>query len=129
MHKLVDYICDELEELERKVDNDGKLSMAEIQYMDTLAHAKKNLLKSDEMAEEEYSSMSYRYDDGRSMARGRTGNVRRDARGRYSRRRDYSYGEQEMHNLVDSIHDVMNDLPEDTKRDAQKFIKKLEQSM
>ena len=49
MHKLIEYICDELEELNRKAGKDGKLSMAEIQYMDTLAHAKKNLLKGEEM--------------------------------------------------------------------------------
>ena len=30
MHKLIEYICDELEELERKADKEGKLSMAEI---------------------------------------------------------------------------------------------------
>ena len=91
MHKLVEYICDELEELERKSEK-GKLSMAEIQYMDTLAHAKKNLLKGEEMMEESYSSMdgrqSYRYSrDGMSyddMSMGRGRNARRDSRGRYS---------------------------------------------
>lgn len=69
MHKLMEYICNELEELERKADKDGKLSMAEIQYMDTLIHAKKNLLRADELWEEsEYSEAeggSYR-----SYARG-----------------------------------------------------------
>ena len=65
MHKLIDYICDELEELENKLDKDGGLSMSEVQYMDLLAHTKKNLLK------DEYSGRSYarrnrysRADDG-----------------------------------------------------------------
>ena len=52
MHKLMEYVCDELEELERKAEKGGKLSMAEIQYADTLAHMKKNLLKADEMTGE-----------------------------------------------------------------------------
>ena len=59
MHKLIDYICDELEELERKADKEGKLSMAEIQYGDMLAHFKKNLLKGEEMyGDEEMYSMA-----------------------------------------------------------------------
>lgn len=58
MHKLMEYICDELEELERKADKEGKLSMAEIQYGDMLAHFKKNLLKADEMWEESEYSMA-----------------------------------------------------------------------
>jgi hypothetical protein len=131
MHKLIEYICDELEELERKADKDGKLSMAEVQYMDTLAHAKKNLLKGDEMMDGEYSMAmdgSYRYDDGRSMARGRGRNARRDAMGRYSRRGSYSYAEG-VEDMIDSIRGSMHDLPEDTKREAQKFIQKLEQAM
>ena len=103
MHKLIEYICDELEELERKAEKGGKLSMQEVQYMDTLAHAKKNLLKSDEMMEDEEYSMagdSYAYArDGRgdnrgrsnvSYARGRGRNARRDSMGRYSSENRYS---------------------------------------
>lgn len=132
MHKLVDYICDELEELERKAEKDGKLSMAEVQYMDTLAHAKKNLLKGEEMMGEGYSGTAMPMYDNRSMARGRQ-NARRDARGRYSsdnrgRYSDMSYAD-EMDNMIDSIHNIMNDLPEDARRDAQKFVKKLEGMM
>ncbi len=81
MHKLLEYVCDELEELERKVDKGGKLSMAEMQYGDTLAHMKKNLLTADAMTgedEEGYSNAGYSY------ARGRGRNARRDSMGRYS---------------------------------------------
>ena len=73
MHKLIEYICDELEELERKADKEGKLSMAEIQYGDMLAHFKKNLLKGEEMygeEEEMYSMAGGSYEGGRSYARG-----------------------------------------------------------
>lgn len=78
MHKMIEYICDELDSLEKKADK-GKLSMQEIQYADTLAHLKKNLLKAEEMmGEGEYSN------DGGSYARGRGRNARRDSMGRYS---------------------------------------------
>lgn len=142
MHKLMEYVCSEMEELERKADKDGKLSMAEMQYLDTLAHTKKNLLKADEMWEEsEYSEAmdgrdtsyrrsyardgrgtSYRYDDGTmAMARGRRGNVRRDSMGRYSR----AEGTEMM---VDELKDLMQDAPdEQTRMEFRKFIQKIEQ--
>ena len=131
MHKLVEYICDELEELERKAGKDGKLSMAEVQYMDTLAHAKKNLLKAEEMSDGEYSGMMYprsyndgrSYDDGRPYGRsyeGRSYARRRDSMGRYSR--DYSGDE-----MVDELRDLMEKAPDEhTKREFQKFISKVE---
>lgn len=83
MHKLIEFICDELEELERKAEKQGKLSMQEIQYMDTLAHAKKNILTAEAMMQEE---------DGMSGARGRGRNARRDSMGRYSSRGGSSRG-------------------------------------
>ena len=116
MHKLIEYVCEELEELENKVERSGELSMAETQYMDTLAHAKKNLLKGEKMMEEGG------YSHGYSMAR------KRDAMGRYSREPMmpmHSY-DHEAKALIDSIHRMMNDLPEDARHDAQKFVKKLE---
>lgn len=82
MHKLMEYICEELEELERKADKEGKLSMAEVQYGDTLAHFKKSLLSADEMWEEsEYSqagagSGQSRRGGGSSYARGGRGGNR-----------------------------------------------------
>lgn len=87
MHKLMEYICDELEQLERKADKEGKLSMAEIQYMDTLLHAKKNLLTAEAMSgeeDEEYSNAGG-YSYARGGGRGRGNNARRDSMGRYSR--------------------------------------------
>lgn len=138
MHKLIEYICDELEELERKADKDGKLSMAEIQYGDMLAHFKKNLLKGEEMMEdgEGYSmnmggGYSRRGDGDRtyrvegSYARGRRGNVKRDAMGRYSRRGGYSMAGDEM---IESLRELMQDAPdEQTRMEFQRFIQKMEQ--
>ena len=136
MHKLIDYICDELEELERKADKEGKLSMAEIQYGDMLAHFKKNLLKGEEMyGDEEMYSMaggsyamgddrggmngrtrmggrsmrggnSYRYEGEGSYARGRGRNARRDSMGRYSRDDDFK----------GMLEDAMEEAPNDSIR-------------
>lgn len=112
MHKLMEYICDEIDELERKAEG-GKLSMAEIQYLDTLAHTKKNLLKADEMYEEGEYSM-----DGMSYARGRRGNVRRDSMGRYSR---------DESGMIHKLRTMMDDAPDDrTRMEFQRFIQKLE---
>ena len=135
MHKLIDYICDELEELERKADKDGKLSMAEVQYMDTLAHAKKNLLKAEEMSEDGYSNRGYSrgryymdgYDDGHSYARGRRGNVRRDSMGRYSRGGRYDGYSMANDEMISELRNLMNDAPDEhTRKEFEKFISKIE---
>lgn len=120
MHKLLDYICSELEDLEKKADRDGSLTMTEIQYADTLLRMKKNLLKAEEMSGESYSSYGDSY--GREYnARGRGSNARRDSRGRYADG-GYSRG-----NMVDTIRDMMDDAPdESTRKEFQRFIDKLE---
>lgn len=137
MDKLIDYICGELEDLERKAEK-GKLSMAEVQYVDMLAHAKKNLLKGDEMMDGE----SYAYDysrerggnrgGGRSNesyeymnARGRGRNARRDSRGRYSSEGRYMMDAGDM---IDQLRDMMDDAPDErTKMEFKRFIQKMEQ--
>lgn len=116
MDRLIDYICDELDNLEHKVDKDGKLSMSEIQYVDVLAHAKKNLLKSEEMD----GGYSKRYDGG-SYARGRR-NAKRDSMGRYSRR--YSMDGEDM---VEELRTMMENSPDErTRMEFEKMISKME---
>lgn len=140
MKALVDFICDELDDLERKAEKDGKLSMAEMQYVDMLAHAKKSLLTADAMEEEGYS-MDGSYDSGsyegnrsyarrggnrntgRSYARGRGRNARRDSMGRYSNN-GYSMDSEEM---VEQLRQMMQDAPDDrTRQEFQRFIQKIE---
>lgn len=136
MNELIEYCCDELDALKSKVKKGGKLSVAETEYMDTLAHAKKNLLKGEEMSEEGYSGMMYpRYygddrsyaddrsrNDGRSYARGRGRNARRDSMGRYSR--GYSMAADDM---VEELRDLMEDAPDEkTRMEFEKFIRKVE---
>lgn len=133
MDKLIEYVCDELKELEKKADKDGKLSMAEIQYADTLAHMKKNLLKGEEMYEDEYSMArdgmrSYRggsygrsYEgggySGESYARGRGRNARRDSMGRYS-----SEGYSRNGDFMDDLQELMESAPNDRVRQKLKGI-------
>ena len=113
MHKLLDYICNELDTIERKAERDGSLTMAEVQYADTLLHMKKNLLKSEELSDSYSNSYARDY----SNARGRGTSARRDSRGRYADSRD----------MVDAVRDMMHDAPdEQTRAEFQRFIDKLD---
>lgn len=130
MHKLIDYICDELDELEKKADK-GKLSMTELQYVDLLAHAKKNLLTADAMMEADDA-----YSNGYSYARDR----KRDSMGRYSRGttspytmnnggmsyRGYSRGDAKE-DLINELRDMERNADEDTKHMIRKWIKQAEE--
>lgn len=145
MHKLMEYICGELEELERKADKEGKLSMAEIEYVDKLAHIKKSLLTSEEMWEDsEYSEAgrsgnSYRggnsnrgrqggssYEgggssyEGSSYARGRGRNARRDSMGRYSR--GYSMEDGLAEKLQEMMEDASNERERESIRKVMNMI-------
>lgn len=152
MHKLLGYVCDELEELERKVDKSGKLSMSELQYVDLLAHTKKDLLTSKAMEESGYSreggysgkrdSMgrymdagpnnggmsnnggSYaRYNDGESYARYNDG---MEQSGGYSSRR-YSRDEGKA-NMISQLQQMMGDAPSQDEREVlQEAMRKLKQ--
>lgn len=131
MHKLIEYICDELEELERKAEKDGNLSMSELQYGDTLAHFKKNLLKAEEMSDETYSN-NMMYGDGSYARGGRMG--RSYARRGGSRRGANQYGSYAMRgysraaeDTVMELHDLMNDVDDDrVRKEIHETIKKIE---
>ena len=126
MHKLMEYICDELKELEKKVAKEGQLSMQEVQLMDTLAHAKKNLMKCDEMEEgQSYRGGSYgrgsygmMYDDG-SYARGRGRGAARDSMGRYSSEGGYSRADEieaSHDRMMQRLQQIMHDTPDERTR-------------
>ncbi len=132
MHKLIDYVCDEMEELEKKAEK-GKLSMSEIEYADKLAHLKKNILRADELIDEgysgdNYSTRYYPYSMDGSYARGRGANAKRDSMGRYSTRgyaRDYSMDDDSM---VQELRELMSRAPEHKKQRFQRFISEMEQA-
>lgn len=137
MHKLIDFVCDELEDIEQKASK-GELSISDVQYADTLAHLKKNLLKSEEMMEdfdEGYSSemrpmggtmrgASYRYDGGMSYARSRGSRAKRDSMGRYSSERGYS---RDAADMTAELQEMMED-PKyaPVKHDIERLMRKVE---
>ena len=140
MHKLLELKEMLMEQLEQY--SSKELSVGTLDVVDKLAHAIKNLDKIIESyEEEEYSNrggsyedggrggnrggMSYRYDEGRSYARGRGRNARRDSMGRYSRERGYSRAGEEM---VMELRELMEDAPDDkTRQEFESFIRKIEQ--
>ena len=129
MHKLCEYIDEELMELERKAAKGQKLNAAEIEYGDKLAHFKKSLLTNDAMEGEDYSGYDGSYArDGRggssyrgSYARGSYAR-RRDSRGRYS-----SDGYSRDGEMMSELHMLMDDAPDErTRQEFQRFISKIE---
>lgn len=137
MHKLMEYICDELEELERKAEKENKLSMAEIEYADKLAHIKKSLLSAEEMWNDSEYSMandgSYARGGNRSnrmmggsYARGNRGG-RRGGANQYG---SYAIGgySRDSYGMVEELRDLMNDAPDErTRKEFERFISKIEQ--
>lgn len=104
--------------------------------MSLLAESKKDLLKGEEMMDGGYSGRGYSrrgysrregregrmYYDGRSYARGRGGNSRRDSMGRYSN--DYS---MDTDGMVSDLSEMMNEAPDErTRKEIQKLIDKIE---
>ena len=134
MHKLYEYVCDELKDLEKKAEK-GNLSMQEVQYADTLAHLKKNLMKADEMMEDEFGEYSMAYYPMTSYAEegggrggyprrgGRSYAQRRDPMGRYSRR-GYSMANDET---ISDLHEIMNETGNsEIKSEIKKLISRIE---
>lgn len=64
MHKLCDYLTDELKELEDKVARGGKLSRAEIEDGKNIAKFKMALLTNDRMEQDGGESEMYPYMGG-----------------------------------------------------------------
>lgn len=140
MHKLKDIKEKMIEKIEEIYKDHPTLETAALQYIDTLAHAAKNIAKICESEEDgEYSSRgmsramrpvvfdgrSYDGDasyGGEAYARGRR-NARRDSMGRYSREEGYSRGTWDM---VDQIEDLIREAPdEQTRQELQRIAGKM----
>lgn len=89
MNAILDYICDEIDEIEQKIQKEGKLSMAEVEYLDKLEHIKKDVLTSEAMMDGGYSNDGS-YDGYNGNGGGMTGGSY--ARGNYGRRGGRMYG-------------------------------------
>lgn len=150
MHRIEELKEKLLEELADYAEN-GKFSEDDAKNIKNLSGAIDHICNILMAYEEEEGEYSGRYDGGMSYqrggqggnrgggsrggnqgggsyARGRTGNVRRDSRGRYSNEGGYSRAD-EVENMVESIRGMMGDLPREIQRDAQRFVQKLEQHM
>lgn len=131
IHKLKDMLMEELEEYGEK----GELTPGSLDVVDKLAHSVKNICKIiDDCENEEYSGTyrggSYRggsYDGGMgggSYARGgRRGGA--NQYGSYTRSGGYSRAEDGMENLLSEMHELMPMLPEEKRREAQRFVDKM----
>ena len=123
IYKLKELLMDELKEYGQK----GELTPGSLEVVDKLAHSVKNICKIIEDCEnEEYSSRgSYR--DGGSYARGGRGGRRGGVNqyGSYARG-GYSRAEDGMNDLLMEMHDIMPMLSEDKRREAQRFVEKMQ---
>jgi len=137
MNKLMDYVCDELDELEKKVNKEGKLSAAEIEYADKLAHIKKSILTSESLMDGNgYSGMQDTgyFDNGGVSMRGdnysrNRGNryYRRDSMGRYSRYNGGGNGNSYAgEDMIEQLESLKQMAPQEVKQDIQRIISKVE---
>lgn len=126
MDKLCNYVDEELEEIEEKVSQGGKLSGAELEYADKLAHLKKSLLTNEAM-EDSYSGIYYR-ENGQSMAnnggRGGRGGRRRESYENRARR-NYSRGEA-REDFREQLEDLMQSAPDEhSRRKVEKLMNEM----
>lgn len=135
LYDVCEILNRELEESNEKIRKaGGKMSAGDLEVVDKLTHAIKSVKTTIAMieAEGDYSrdydgmdgnmnrrSMDNRTMRGRSNARGRTGNVRRDSMGRYSR----AEAEDAM---MDALEDYMETVTDpNKKREVERFMEKM----
>lgn len=137
MHKLYDLKEKLIKELEGYADN-GKYSKEDVEAIKYMASAVDHLCNIVEEMDDEYSNAYYggrggnrsgmpggSYESYRSYARGRRGNVRRDAMGRYSSEGNYSRAD-----VMSQLEDLMEQAPDErTRQEMQKFLTKMESMM
>ena len=133
LHELCETIARAINNANEKIRNaGGKVSSADMDYIDKLTHSLKSIKTTIAMMEaadddDDYSerySRDYRRGYSRnsydgSYARGR--GMRRDSMGRYS-----SYS-MDSSGLADELRNLMQDAPdEQTRQDIQRLIQKME---
>lgn len=118
LYDLCEKISEELSEANNKLDKSGgNMSAGDIEYIDKLTHALKSIKTV--LAMEDYSQEgNYNRGGTYSYARGR----KRDSMGRYSR-------DEAVEEVADVIRDSMQSMPEELKREAQRFLRKIDREM
>ena len=143
MHGICEKLTEEISEMNKKMDkNGGKMSAGDLEALDKLTHALKSVKTT--LAMEEYDDErsgdyrgsyerggnrgSYRgsYEQGGSYARGRGRYAKRDSMGRYSSEYGYSRDEA-MDDMANDIREAMPTMPEPLRKEAERFLMKLEQ--
>lgn len=140
LYDLCETVAKEIGAANKKIEAaGGKLSGADVDYIDKLTHTMKSIKTTIAMAEAEerdgesgyYPYMGgYRsYDDGmRDSRSGRSGARRRDAMGRYSRENRGGYSRADARaDMVDDLRDLMRNAPDEhTRMRFQRFIEEIE---
>lgn len=119
LYKLKDRLC---EELGAFADRD--ISSSNLEMIDKLAHATKNIGKVIEMKdEEEYSNrMSY----GNSYARGRGRNAKRDSMGRYASDGYSRDGYSRDNEFVGEIRQIAAALPHEQRNAIEDILTRMD---
>ena len=148
LYDLCETISRELEDANEKIRKAGGMSAGDLELVDKLSHALKSIKTTIAMMESEdeggYSGRympryGYAYNDGRSYADGTMvngdsyggmsnagrRNAKRDSMGRYTRDGGYSYADS-MESLLDEMRGMMGGLPEEKRREVQRFVDKME---
>lgn len=144
LHELCEVISRELEDVSQKIRSaGGSMSAGDLELVDKLTHALKSIKTTMAMMESEdeggysghYMMPRYAYNDGRSYARRNSyagdgyggmssaGRRTRDSMGRYSG--NYSYAD-DMSGLLDEMRGMMDSLPEEKRREVQRFVDKMD---
>ena len=135
MDKICRYLDRELEEMENKVANGGKLSRTEIEDGKNIAKFKMALLTNEAMEKEGYSNDDRSYDgrsygrpyyyDGMSGDRGRGSNAKRDRMGRYSSENNYSRADAKE-DFIEKVYELIDEAPDEhTRKKAERFANEL----
>lgn len=121
LHELCETISHEIADANEKIRAaGGKLSGADVDYVDKLTHTLKSVKGVIAMAEDEdgysrYYPMTYSRRNDNSYAR------RRDSMGRYSRR--YS----RANDVIEQLEDIMETAPDDrSRKEIKKLIEKMQ---
>lgn len=134
MYELCETVSKEIGEANDKIEAaGGKLSGADVDYIDKLTHTMKSIKTTIAMAEAEENGESgyYPYMGGygyRSNRRGGQSYQRRDSRGRYSRENRGGYSRDDAKaDMVDDLRDLMRNAPDEhTRMRFQRFIEEIE---
>lgn len=141
MYDLCETVAKEIGEANEKIEAaGGKLTGADVDYIDKITHAMKSIKTTIAMAEAEENGESgyypymggygYRSNEnggGQSGRRGGRSNQRRDSRGRFSREsREYSRDDA-RDDMIDDLRELMRDAPDErTRMRFKEFIREIE---